>query len=126
MFNSLSPESIAKIVDLRLEEMQRTLNHSSSAPDRHIALVVETEARKWLAENGYEPKWGARALNRLINREIRKPLSEVILRGELTNGDTARIRLKADGTGLEIVPIHVAKPEDLELADEVSGGAGNA
>lgn len=123
VFNSLSPESIAKIVDLRLEEMQRTLNHSSSAPDRHIALVVDTEARNWLAEHGYEPKWGARALNRLINREIRKPLSEVILRGELTNGDTARIALKADGSGLEVVPIHVAKPEDVELAEEVAKDA---
>ncbi|GAA5977592.1 hypothetical protein JCM10908_005033 [Rhodotorula pacifica] len=121
VFNSLSPESIAKIVDLRLDELQRTLNHSSSAPDRHIALIVEGGARDWLAQHGYEPKWGARALNRLINREIRKPLSEVILRGELTNGDTARIRLNAEGNGLEVVPIHVAKPEDVELADEVSG-----
>ena len=55
--------------------------------------------------------------------EIRKPLSEVILRGELTNGDTARIALKADGSGLEVVPIHVAKPEDVELAEEVAKDA---
>lgn len=121
VFNSLSPQSIAKIVDLRLSELEKTLNHSSSAPDRHISLLVEQGARDWLTQNGYEPKWGARALNRLINRQIRKPLAEAILRGELSNGDTARIRLDANGDGLEVVPIHLNKESDVKLAEEIAG-----
>ncbi|BGP09840.1 chaperone ATPase hsp78 [Rhodotorula toruloides] len=121
VFNSLSPESIAKIVDLRLSEVQHTLNHSSAAPERRIGLLVEQGARDWLAQNGYQPRWGARALNRLISTHVRRPLAEAILRGELGNGDTARVRLNRDGSGLEVVPIRANQPEDVKLAEEVEG-----
>lgn len=105
VFNSLSPSTIADIVDLRLAEVQQTLNHSPAAPDRRISLLVEQGARDWLATHGYHPQYGARAVLRLINREVRKPLAEAILRGELGNGDTARVRLNAAGTGLEVLPV---------------------
>ncbi|KPV71691.1 uncharacterized protein RHOBADRAFT_49052 [Rhodotorula graminis WP1] len=101
VFNSLSPSTISSIVDLRLSEVQQTLNHSPAAPDRRIGLAVDPAARSWLATQGYHPAFGARALNRLINREVRKPLAEAILRGELANGDTARVGLNAQGSGLE-------------------------
>ncbi|GAA5999143.1 ATP-dependent Clp protease ATP-binding subunit [Rhodotorula paludigena] len=105
VFNSLSPSTIADIVDLRLAEVQQTLNHSPTAPDRRISLLVEQGARDWLATHGYHPQYGARAVLRLINREVRKPLAEAILRGELGNGDTARVRLNAAGTGLEVLRV---------------------
>jgi ATP-dependent Clp protease ATP-binding subunit ClpB len=44
-------------------------------------------------------------LNRLIDRQVRRPLAEAILKGELENGDTARVRLDAKGDGLEVVPV---------------------
>lgn len=122
VFNSLSPSTISSIVDLRLSEVQHTLNHSAAAPDRRIGLVVDRGARDWLATQGYHPAFGARALNRCINREVRKPLAEAILRGELANGDTARVRLNADGSGLEVVPVHANQPDDVALAEEVAGG----
>ncbi|BGP41840.1 chaperone ATPase hsp78 [Rhodotorula kratochvilovae] len=121
VFNSLSPSTISSIVDLRLSELQHTLNHSPAAPDRRIGLLVEQGARDWLAREGYHPAYGARALNRLISREVRRPLSEAIIRGELASGDTARVRLNAEGTGLEVVPVHANKPEDVQLAEEVAG-----
>ncbi|GAA6037419.1 hypothetical protein JCM8097_008562 [Rhodosporidiobolus ruineniae] len=114
VFNSLSPSSIRKIVDLRLSEVEHTLNHSPAAPERRIALLVEQGARDWLAEHGYEPRYGARALTRLINRQVRKPLAEAILRGELENGDTARVRLNAAGDGLEVVAQKAEKHEELD------------
>ncbi|GAA6053962.1 hypothetical protein JCM3770_004643 [Rhodotorula araucariae] len=121
VFNSLSPSTIADIVDLRLAELQHTLNHSPAAPDRRIGLLVEQGARDWLARVGYHPAYGARALNRVISREVRKPLSELIIRGELASSDTARVRLNAAGSGLEVVPIHANKPEDVQLAEAVAG-----
>ncbi|GAA5991587.1 hypothetical protein JCM11641_004014 [Rhodosporidiobolus odoratus] len=102
VFNSLSPSTLHDIVTLRLAEVQYTLNNSPTAPERHIPLFVEEGARDWLAANGYEPRYGARALTRLINREVRKPLAEAILRGELESGDTARVRLDVEGKGLEV------------------------
>ncbi|GAA5971845.1 hypothetical protein JCM21900_002975 [Sporobolomyces salmonicolor] len=106
VFNSLSPESIAAIVDLRLAELQSLLKASSAAPERHIKLLVEQGARDWLAQNGYQPQWGARALNRLINKQVRTPLASAILRGTIRNGDTARVRLNQKGDGLEVVELH--------------------
>ncbi|GAA5940729.1 hypothetical protein JCM3775_004881 [Rhodotorula graminis] len=112
VFNSLSPSTIASIVDLRLSEVQQTLNHSPAAPDRRIGLAVDPAARSWLATQGYHPAFGARALNRLINREVRKPLAEAILRGELVNGDTARVGLNAQGSGLEVTAVRASEPEE--------------
>ncbi|GAA5872762.1 hypothetical protein JCM8547_006335 [Rhodosporidiobolus lusitaniae] len=109
VFNSLSPSSISSIVSLRLSEVQQTLDNSPSSPERRIPLLVEQGARDWLAQHGYDPRYGARALNRLINREIRRPLAEAILRGELESGDTARVRLNREGDGLEVVPIKAQK-----------------
>ena len=119
VFNSLSPSTISSIVDLRLSEVQQTLNHSSAAPDRRIGLVVDTAARSWLAAQGYHPAFGARALNRCINREVRKPLAEAILRGELANGDTACVRLNAQGSGLEVTAVRAREPEETAAG---SGG----
>ncbi|GAA5886607.1 hypothetical protein JCM6882_005831 [Rhodosporidiobolus microsporus] len=116
VFNSLSPSTISSIVDLRLSEVQHTLNHSPAAPERKINLYVEQGARDWLAQHGFEPRYGARALNRLINREVRKPLAESILRGELENGDTARVRLNERGDGLEVVAVK-APVEDSEAQE---------
>ncbi|GAA5881025.1 hypothetical protein JCM16303_004640 [Sporobolomyces ruberrimus] len=113
VFNNLSSQVIRDIVQLRLAEVEKTLNHSASAPDRNISLRVEESARDWLAQNGYQPQWGARALNRLINKQVRTPLASAILKGTLQNGDEAVIRLNSRGDGLEVVEVREA-----ELVDE--------
>lgn len=79
VFNSLSPQNLAEIVTLRLREVQQAL----TASDRRIELLVEQGARDWLASEGYEPRWGARALNRLVNRQVRQPLASALLRGTI-------------------------------------------
>lgn len=56
--------SISKIVDIRLDELQKVLD------DKRIKLTVEKEARDWLAKTGYDPVYGARALNRLVTRSV--------------------------------------------------------
>lgn len=106
VFNSLSPAAVKAIVDLRLSEVERTLNHSASAPDRYIALKVEDSAKEWLATHGYQPQWGARALNRLVSKQVRSPLASAILKGTIRNGDEAIIKVNSSGDGLEVVGIH--------------------
>lgn len=96
VFKRLSREALRDIVDIRLAELQERLH------DRRITLVVPDDIRTWLADRGYDPKFGARPLNRLITREIGNRLADRIIRGELKMNETAVVALKEDGSGLEI------------------------
>ena len=61
--------------------------------ERRIAITLEPDARTWLAQKGYDPTYGARPLARLIQTEVRNPLTDEILFGDLENGGTVRISL---------------------------------
>ncbi|PUB87555.1 MAG: ATP-dependent Clp protease ATP-binding subunit ClpA, partial [gamma proteobacterium symbiont of Ctena orbiculata] len=83
-FAGLSPEHIAKVVDKFIFELEGQLQ------EKHVNLVVEPEARVWLAEHGYDPKMGARPMARLIQDEIKKPLAEELLFGKLAGGGVVK------------------------------------
>lgn len=95
-FKRLSREALRDIVDIRLRELQGRLD------DRRITLSVPDGVRTWLADKGYEPKYGARPLNRLITHQISNNLADKIIRGEVKMGDTAVVSVKEDGSGLEV------------------------
>ncbi|KAH6608697.1 hypothetical protein Trco_002043 [Trichoderma cornu-damae] len=97
IFKRLALSAIREIVDIRLGELQQRLD------DRRITLSVSDSVKDWLAERGYDPKFGARPLNRLITNEISNGLADKIIRGELKMGQTAEVRIKDDREGLEIV-----------------------
>lgn len=97
VFKRLSRSALRDIVDIRLRELQGRL------VDRRITLDVSMPARDWLAERGYDPKFGARPLNRLITTEISNNLADKIIRGGVHNGDVATVSVKEDGSGLEVV-----------------------
>ncbi|KAI8632389.1 putative heat shock protein [Xylariaceae sp. FL1651] len=97
VFKRLSLDALRDIVDIRLRELQQRLD------DRRITLNVDDNVRMWLAERGYDPKFGARPLNRLITTEISNGLADKIIRGELKKGDTASVRIKEDKSGLEVL-----------------------
>ncbi|TID30061.1 hypothetical protein CANINC_001347 [Pichia inconspicua] len=80
VFNKLSRDALRKIVDLRVSELQDKL------AERRIKLNLDDAAKDWLTTNGYEPRYGARPLNRLIKRKILNPLSVLMLKGEIKNG----------------------------------------
>ncbi|KAI1415955.1 P-loop containing nucleoside triphosphate hydrolase protein [Hypoxylon sp. FL1857] len=105
VFKRLTLDALRDIVDIRLKELQERLN------DRRITLQVDDEVRNWLAERGYDPKFGARPLNRLITTEISNGLADKIIRGELKRGDKASVRVKEDNSGLEVFPIPAAVEE---------------
>jgi ATP-dependent Clp protease ATP-binding subunit ClpB len=96
IFKRLARSAIRDIVDIRLVELQKRLD------DKRITLSVPAEVRDWLAERGYDPRFGARPLNRLITNEIANGLADRIIRGQLRMGETAEVKIRDDGEGLEI------------------------
>ncbi|QLI73276.1 Heat shock protein 78 [Metarhizium brunneum] len=97
IFKRLAQSAIRDIVDIRLKELQQRLD------DKRIKLTVPDTVKDWLAERGYEPKFGARPLNRLITNEIGNGLADKIIRGQLKMGQAAEVKIKQDGMGLEVV-----------------------
>ncbi len=79
-FDTLSRETILKIVDKQLNELRAALR------PKNVTLNVSDDARNWLAEHGYDKNFGARPMARLIDDVLRKPLAEAMLFGELADG----------------------------------------
>jgi ATP-dependent Clp protease ATP-binding subunit ClpB len=63
---------------------------------------VDDAVREWLAERGYDPRYGARPLNRLIAKEIGNGLADKIIRGLVKTGDEAVVRISQEGSGLDV------------------------
>ena len=93
VFHSLSKEQIRQIVDLMLSQVAKSLG------EKNLKLEVTDAARDFIGEKGYDPTFGARPLRRVIQNEVEDRLSEALLRGEFTPGDT----LKVDYDGENIV-----------------------
>ncbi|HKT58260.1 MAG TPA: AAA family ATPase, partial [Microbacterium sp.] len=96
MFQSLSEDDLAQIVELSVDALQQRLH------ERRLSLAVTPDARSWLAERGYDPVFGARPLRRLMQREIQDRLAMALLAGRVRDGDTVRVDVAADGTGLVV------------------------
>ena len=64
--------------------------------ERHVAITLTPEARAWLALKGYDPVFGARPLGRVVQKEVRDPLTDQILFGALEHGGTVTIGLADD------------------------------
>jgi ATP-dependent Clp protease ATP-binding subunit ClpB len=85
LFHSLSREQIGRIVDVQLDHLRKRL------ADRHLKLSLSDAALKMLAEEGYDPAFGARPLKRVIQQRIENPVAAKILAGEFAEGDTIAI-----------------------------------
>jgi ATP-dependent Clp protease ATP-binding subunit ClpB len=77
--------------------------------DRKIELQFDESARKWLAEKGYDPAYGARPLKRVIQKQVQDPLAEKILQGEVRDGDLVKITAGTDR--LLFLPRHGMRAE---------------
>ncbi|HLN86114.1 MAG TPA: AAA family ATPase, partial [Candidatus Limnocylindrales bacterium] len=84
-FNSLSEENIERVVDKFIIELDQQLN------ERKVFLQLTDRARKWFAERGYDPTFGARPMARLIQNEIKRVLADEILFGKLQNGGKVEV-----------------------------------
>ena len=95
VFRPLSREDLVRIVDLQLVRLEQLL------AARHLKLEVTPEGRELLAEQGYDPVYGARPLKRVIQRELQNRIALELLEGTFNEGDT--IRVERDGHTLKLV-----------------------
>jgi ATP-dependent Clp protease ATP-binding subunit ClpB len=96
LFRRLSREDMTQIVDIQLERLQKLLE------DRKITITLDDAAKRWLANSGYDPVYGARPLKRLIQRELQNPLATQILEGKIKEGEP--VGVTATSLGLLIRP----------------------
>jgi ATP-dependent Clp protease ATP-binding subunit ClpB len=85
IFHALGMEQLVQIVDIQLQRLQALLN------DRKVTLELTDAAKRHLAEEGYDPVYGARPLKRVIQREIQDPLALRLLQGEFGDGDKVTV-----------------------------------
>ena len=94
IFSQLTPEDMWKIVDLQMDEIQDRLSEYG------LRVKLTDEARNWLANQGFDPAFGARPLKRAMQKHIESPLSVKMLRGDFSNGDEVQVDISKDN-GLE-------------------------
>ena len=91
VFDRLGRGDMSGIVDIQLARLARRLG------DRKIDLQLDDGARQWLAEEGYDPVFGARPLKRVIQRSLQNPLAEMLLAGEVPDGTVVTVHAGEDG-----------------------------
>jgi ATP-dependent Clp protease ATP-binding subunit ClpA len=89
-FNHLNTEVIHQVVDKFIVELQAQLD------EKGVSLELTKDARKWLAEHGYDKTMGARPMSRLIQEHLKKELANELLFGDLTHGGVAKVSVKKD------------------------------
>ena len=89
-FGALSPEQLERIVDIQVNRFAERLS------DRKIRLVVDEAARRLLAREGYDPVYGARPLQRVIQKRLMNPLATELLGGRFGPEDTVKVTVKND------------------------------
>jgi ATP-dependent Clp protease ATP-binding subunit ClpA len=87
-FKSLTPAVMNRVVDKFIMELEVQLD------DRDVTIELDEEARKWLAERGYDESFGARPLSRVIQEHVKKPLAEELLFGKLAKGGAVKVAVK--------------------------------
>jgi len=95
-FESLPFEVIKTVVDKFLTELQAQLD------DKSVTLQVDDEAREWIAQRGYDEKMGARPMARVIQEELKKPLADQVLFGDLAKGGTVDVSVVDEKLSIDI------------------------
>ncbi|CAG7964868.1 unnamed protein product [Penicillium nalgiovense] len=111
IFNRLTRREIRKIVDLRLAEVQKRLDHN----ERNVTIQCTEEVKDYLGAAGYSPAYGARPLGRLIEREVLNRLAVLILRGSIKDGEIARVVMR--DSRIDVLPNHDIG-EDSDISDD--------
>ena len=102
-FRGLDFDYILRVVDKFIIELETQLQ------EKHVVLSVDPEARRWLAEHGFDPQMGARPMARVLQDRIKRPLADELLFGQLVGGGRVDVTVK-DGQ-LQLA----AQPEPAKL-----------
>ena len=98
IFRGLTREHLVQIVDIQVRRLQQLL------AGRQLKIELTDAAKQLLADEGYDPVFGARPLKRLIQRQVQDPLALRLLRGEFNEGDTVRVDVRDGALTFERVP----------------------
>jgi ATP-dependent Clp protease ATP-binding subunit ClpB len=101
LFHRLTRAQMTGIVEIQLKRLIAML------AERKIAIELDSQAKAWLADAGYDPVYGARPLKRVIQRELQNPLANLLLAGRIADGDA--VKVSANAKGLTINGEAVAK-----------------
>jgi ATP-dependent Clp protease ATP-binding subunit ClpB len=108
IFDRLARKDMDGIVDIQLARLLKRL------AARKITLELDEAARTWLADEGYDPVFGARPLKRVIQRALQNPLAEMLLAGDIGDGDVVPVHAGAEGLliGDRVGAANAPKPDD--------------
>jgi ATP-dependent Clp protease ATP-binding subunit ClpB len=111
IFDRLGRADMDGIVTIQMARLLKRL------AGRKITLDLDDAARKWLADEGYDPVFGARPLKRVIQRTVQDPLAEMLLAGDVKDGDTVTVRAGTDGLiiGDQVAASNRPKPDDATV-----------
>ena len=111
IFDRLAREDMQGIVTIQMARLLKRL------AARKITLSLDDGARKWLADEGYDPVFGARPLKRVIQSALQNPLAEMLLSDDLRDGDTIEVTAGADGLiiGDRVGASNRPKPDDAVI-----------
>jgi ATP-dependent Clp protease ATP-binding subunit ClpA len=87
-FNALDFDHILRVVDKFLIELESQLT------EKHVSLDVGADARRWLAEHGFDPQMGARPMARVIQEKVKRALADELLFGKLADGGKVSLSVK--------------------------------
>ncbi|HBR67945.1 MAG TPA: ATP-dependent chaperone ClpB, partial [Rhodospirillaceae bacterium] len=110
LFRRLGRAQMAGIVDIQLGYLHKLL------AARHIHLRLDDKAKAWLAEQGYDPAYGARPLKRVIQTNLQNKLAEMILQGDLSDGSAVNVTVK--GSTLDFKILKEAGNDDKRKASK--------
>jgi ATP-dependent Clp protease ATP-binding subunit ClpB len=105
LFHRLQKSEMGRIVEIQFARLQKLLE------ERKITLTLDAAARDWLAAKGWDPAYGARPLKRVIQRHLQDPLAEMILAGEVADGD--RVVISSQGN---VLTFNGKAPQTAEIA----------
>ena len=108
MFSPLSLEQVLEIVVVQMKEIQNRLAESG------LKVELTPKAREWLAQEGFDPAFGARPLRRALQKHVESPLSIKMLSGEFVTGDTVVVDVDDDQH------LTFRKGEPVKVADEIN------
>jgi len=111
MFSPLGIDQMYKIVDLQMHEVSERL------AEHGLHVNITDAARRWLAEVGYDPSFGARPLRRALQKHVESPLSISVLAGEFKDGDTVVVDLDEEAKQLVFRKEETAKKKKEEPAE---------
>ena len=111
IFDRLAREDMTGIVEIQIGRLLKRL------AGRKIGLELDEGAKQWLADEGYDPVFGARPLKRVIQRTLQDPLAEMILAGDVLDGDLIPVSAGAEGLviGNRIAASNRPKPDDATV-----------